>query len=228
MNAQSFLRTPESVGVLRNTVQMERDGIPHGTSSGYGWHKCRCAECKGFKSAQSKARYERTRGDRPRKAKNPDTVTPSERMRLWRLANPEKDREQRRRYSEKHREELNRKSREWHRDNYEKSRATSRAYWQTEAGKANRRAANFKRRAGRLRNLDAETREYLKVIATDPCSYCGGVADTVDHIVALSRGGENHWTNMTAACLSCNSRKHNKSLLVFLLELNTPNKIEVA
>ncbi|GAA3839310.1 HNH endonuclease [Saccharothrix violaceirubra] len=44
------------------------------------------------------------------------------------------------------------------------------------------------------------------------CAYCGGPADTVDHITPLSRGGERtSWLNTVACCgraaRSCNSRK---------------------
>lgn len=46
------------------------------------------------------------------------------------------------------------------------------------------------------------------------CAYCGGRADTVDHIVPTSRGGERtSWLNTVAACggpRSCNARKANK------------------
>lgn len=44
-----------------------------------------------------------------------------------------------------------------------------------------------------------------------PCAYCGGVATTRDHIVPVSRGGSNIPTNVVPACLSCNSRKGNRT-----------------
>lgn len=39
------------------------------------------------------------------------------------------------------------------------------------------------------------------------CGYCGGTADTVDHIHPRSRGGRHEWTNVVAACARCNHRK---------------------
>lgn len=47
------------------------------------------------------------------------------------------------------------------------------------------------------------------------CAYCGKHADTVDHVVPLSRGGERtSWLNTVACCggspRSCNARKANK------------------
>jgi 5-methylcytosine-specific restriction endonuclease McrA len=55
------------------------------------------------------------------------------------------------------------------------------------------------------------------------CVYCNKKIDdrrymTLDHVVALSRGGENSIENLVPACLSCNSSKRNKPLLVWLLK----------
>jgi hypothetical protein len=50
------------------------------------------------------------------------------------------------------------------------------------------------------------------------CSYCGADTGnpTVDHIIALARGGTNDFSNLTVACKSCNSSKGAKSLEVWL------------
>jgi 5-methylcytosine-specific restriction endonuclease McrA len=44
------------------------------------------------------------------------------------------------------------------------------------------------------------------------CAYCGAKADTVDHVVPRSRGGEHTWENCVAACSTCNHRKADKLL----------------
>ena len=36
------------------------------------------------------------------------------------------------------------------------------------------------------------------------CAYCGAKADTVDHVVPRSRGGDHSWENCVAACSTCN------------------------
>jgi 5-methylcytosine-specific restriction endonuclease McrA len=51
----------------------------------------------------------------------------------------------------------------------------------------------------------------------DPCSYCGGTAGEVDHIIPRSKGGSEDWDNLTATCRSCNARKRTIPLLTFLL-----------
>jgi 5-methylcytosine-specific restriction endonuclease McrA len=43
------------------------------------------------------------------------------------------------------------------------------------------------------------------------CAYCGDAADTVDHLLPLSRGGRNAWPNTVAACARCNHRKANRT-----------------
>lgn len=44
------------------------------------------------------------------------------------------------------------------------------------------------------------------------CAYCGAKADTVDHVVPRSRGGEHSWENCVAACTTCNRRKADRLL----------------
>jgi 5-methylcytosine-specific restriction endonuclease McrA len=43
------------------------------------------------------------------------------------------------------------------------------------------------------------------------CVYCGGRADTVDHILPRCRGGGDTWFNLVAACQSCNGLKGNRT-----------------
>jgi 5-methylcytosine-specific restriction endonuclease McrA len=43
------------------------------------------------------------------------------------------------------------------------------------------------------------------------CQYCGGVADSIDHIMPRSRGGEHAWDNVAAACRPCNLRKRDRT-----------------
>jgi 5-methylcytosine-specific restriction endonuclease McrA len=55
------------------------------------------------------------------------------------------------------------------------------------------------------------------------CAYCGvrlgkrrkgrisaGQGSTIDHIIPVSRGGKNTWSNTVCACWSCNQRKANR------------------
>jgi 5-methylcytosine-specific restriction endonuclease McrA len=44
------------------------------------------------------------------------------------------------------------------------------------------------------------------------CGYCGGKAETIDHVVPRSRGGEHTWENCVASCADCNHRKADRLL----------------
>ena len=43
------------------------------------------------------------------------------------------------------------------------------------------------------------------------CQYCGGHADSIDHVLPRSRGGTHEWENVAAACRPCNLRKRDRT-----------------
>jgi len=44
------------------------------------------------------------------------------------------------------------------------------------------------------------------------CQYCGATSNlTIDHILPKSRGGRDTWTNLVAACVSCNNQKGDRT-----------------
>jgi 5-methylcytosine-specific restriction endonuclease McrA len=44
------------------------------------------------------------------------------------------------------------------------------------------------------------------------CQYCGAPAESLDHVIPKSRGGEHSWDNVVAACRPCNVRKRDRFL----------------
>ncbi len=54
------------------------------------------------------------------------------------------------------------------------------------------------------------------------CAYCTRRADTMDHVEPRSRGGRHEWTNVVAACASCNHRKGDRLLSELGWSLPTP------
>jgi 5-methylcytosine-specific restriction endonuclease McrA len=44
------------------------------------------------------------------------------------------------------------------------------------------------------------------------CQYCGGRAESIDHVIPRSRGGEHAWENVVAACRPCNANKRDRLL----------------
>lgn len=51
----------------------------------------------------------------------------------------------------------------------------------------------------------------IREVFGDLCVYCGEHADTLDHVVPLSRGGKHVVENLVPACADCNRRKHAKT-----------------
>jgi len=51
------------------------------------------------------------------------------------------------------------------------------------------------------------------------CQYCGNQAESIDHIIPKSKGGEDSWENLIIACSPCNSRKGNRSLIETKMKL---------
>ena len=44
------------------------------------------------------------------------------------------------------------------------------------------------------------------------CQYCGTKAESIDHVIPRSRGGEHTWENVVAACSRCNTAKRDRML----------------
>jgi len=43
------------------------------------------------------------------------------------------------------------------------------------------------------------------------CQYCGDRADSIDHVMPRSRGGQHTWENVAAACRPCNLVKRDRT-----------------
>lgn len=64
----------------------------------------------------------------------------------------------------------------------------------------------------RYRNVPRYKKAFLSrrgVLRRDDhiCCYCGGRADTMDHVVPRARGGAHRWENVVACCFACNQKK---------------------
>jgi 5-methylcytosine-specific restriction endonuclease McrA len=76
------------------------------------------------------------------------------------------------------------------------------------------RAKNLKRRNA---PLTPDGRMWVRLVSSDPCSYCGGQSSVIDHILPIARGGNSDWDNLTAACRPCNAAKHSLGVVAFML-----------
>lgn len=73
------------------------------------------------------------------------------------------------------------------------------------------------REQARMRMRDYRERKKLGITSVGSnCVYCGKPANTVDHIIPKSKGGQDTDWNLVPSCKSCNSSKKDKSLAEFL------------
>lgn len=63
-----------------------------------------------------------------------------------------------------------------------------------------------------FRRRVAVSRRAVMARDSNLCQYCGSRADSIDHVVPRSRGGEHVWDNVVAACRACNTRKRDRLL----------------
>ncbi len=42
------------------------------------------------------------------------------------------------------------------------------------------------------------------------CQYCGGPAESIDHVIPRAKGGPHTWDNVVAACRACNTKKEDR------------------
>jgi len=71
-------------------------------------------------------------------------------------------------------------------------------------------AASSRATGGNTR-LWMKIRESILIRDAHTCQYCGNDADTVDHVVPISKGGTDEPDNLVASCKRCNFRKGNRS-----------------
>ena len=65
-------------------------------------------------------------------------------------------------------------------------------------------------------------REKVLIRDSYTCHYCGQEANTVDHLIPISKGGTDEATNMVAACIKCNSGKRDRMTPRFFVRVLKP------
>ena len=135
----------------------------------------------------------------------------------WRTTNLERARDKARAYAASHRTEAVERVRQWREVNPERYKesctyAVRREHFRSNrdyylAIKHNHRA----RKAGINGVLSGDEISGLYLAQEGVCAYCGedmGAKYTVDHILPMSRGGENSIVNIALCCSLCNTSKH--------------------
>jgi len=156
----------------------------------------------------------------------------SESKKKWLERNPEYNKE----YYQANREKIIGKSKIWRKINHKKILEKVklwqkdhpdevleriRKYSKTEKGKACKQRVETKRRV-RMREIinTLTAKEWLDILEkyNYVCAYCGtefGCENlpTKDHVIPISKGGNNVKENIVPACRSCNAKKHTKILI---------------
>jgi 5-methylcytosine-specific restriction endonuclease McrA len=115
-------------------------------------------------------------------------------------------------YRAVNREKLNDYQREYRAANID-------VYRERQSARQQQRNANNAKRRALANNAahDSYSRTEIFAVYGGTCAYCGAIAEHLDHVVALSRGGADAAHNLLPACAPCNLSKGAKSLAEWVL-----------
>lgn len=137
-----------------------------------------------------------------------------ERCRAYASANKDAARDRFRKWESENKEANRAKSRDWNRRNPDKVSEGWRKWIERNPERAKElhvRSSQCYRARKRGAPGNGATLSELVLIHGPLCHLCKeATADTVDHVIPLSRGGSNYLENLKPACKSCNSRKGNR------------------
>lgn len=157
----------------------------------------------------------------------------TERKRLWRQRNAERERlytqtyrarnadreaERVRQWREANRDRERQYQQDWYQRNRERVLAQQKESYQAnlEANRLRKISAAEKRRSLTVGDLTTEEWQEILEEFDHRCAYCQGQgALAMEHLTPVSRGGRHTRSNVVPACKSCNSSKGAKTLLEF-------------
>jgi len=134
----------------------------------------------------------------------------------WCLDNPEYIKQ----WRLDHKEEIAEYFKQWKKNNPRDNKEYQKQWRQTPEGKASHQRATYSRRI-KLKEITntLTAQEWVDILKQYKfrCAYCGKEftlfdRETRDHVIPISKGGDNTKGNIVPACQSCNSKKHNKIL----------------
>lgn len=135
-------------------------------------------------------------------------------MKKWKSRNKGHCEKYRKKYYQEHKE----CDKKYYQENRERILECTRKYSKTEEGKARSQRGDSKRRARMKRIINTLTvKEWIEILKEHKfkCAYCGKEFNlfdkpTKDHVIPISKGGNNTKENVVPACKLCNLKKHNK------------------
>lgn len=186
-----------------------------------------CSPCKTCKGIQQKRYYQENR-------EKTQAVN-----RRWLEENRDKYAEYKKRYYREHRQEAAEYGQRHYNENRETYAENGKRYYQENREEVLERArrwreenpeafrAALRNRKARLRNAEgSHTEAEISQMLEDQghlCAYCEVPlfgAFHVDHMIPISRGGRNDWTNLAVVCPTCNLRKYARTTEEFICGLS--------
>lgn len=173
-----------------------------------------CLKCYTFIKYVSSGNCVKCHTENTRNRWNANKNILNERRRLARLENPEKFRNQRKKWSQlnpdkiieyniKHKDHRAKLTKEWIKNNPEKHKIHVKTGWQNKRARKKQAEGNIN-----SINLNIKLKNQWNL-----CFWCyDSLDDTweVEHIIPLSRGGTNLDDNIVISCRNCNAQKNNK------------------
>jgi 5-methylcytosine-specific restriction endonuclease McrA len=165
------------------------------------------SECRSCQAAVNKKNYDN----------NKDVIL--KRNKNWRLANPEYIAAEKQKWQKNNPDKVRVNSKRWqlknpnYKKNYQKN-------WQ-KTNPLKIAEYNMRRRVWLAGTQDfVITEKYLRKLKSQPCNACGSTKNIhIDHVVPISRGGNNSEGNLQPLCATCNYSKNNKLWIEFKIYL---------
>lgn len=163
---------------------------------------------------QRRERYALTASLKTPEQREAERARGRKKIKIWRVANPELAKSQKKRWLEKYRERARQKTAKWREENPERARASSRSWAANNPDKA--RAIQSRHRARKVeaqRNTLKASEVKLLKSKSKRCYWCKSPwpkvgPPTLDHVISLAAGGDNSIENIVCSCRVCNSRKN--------------------
>ena len=133
-------------------------------------------------------------------------------LRLYRILNLEKSRQDARRYAATHQDQVREYKKLYRAKNRDKIRADMAAYRAKNRAKKREDSARREKRLKKNGVFRITERE-LRTLKARPCYLCGGPADTVDHRIPVAKGGRHSIGNLEPCCRGCNFSKRDRLLV---------------